>query len=715
MYKLKKTILRWMPGVARIALILGLLLASTPVTFAQSGEGTNRLFVPLIGNTLEEGGSVKVSDEVQLAPVEPAGPQPQPQEPLAAPNVEEPGSGDSELVVPSAVIQGTPSIDMKVLVIAADGNETDYPAVTAFLRQLGIPFTTILAAQTPLTENMLWDGVSRGYYQGVILITGNLGYFNANSGQWESAFDQAEWQTLWDYEALFGVRQVTAYTFPGGWPDHYGMSYAGYKDTTAAPLQATLTAAGQAIYPYLNASSPVTFKNAWVYLGSIFDAPNLTPLLTYSENGVDYPIASIYQYPSGRENLAVTAGGNPYLIHSLLLSYGTINWVTKGVFLGERHVYMDPQIDDLLIDSDMWDIQARSDLTGLLFRMSGDDFLAAIQWQNNLRATYPLASSVTLEWAYNGEGATNIWDYPDTLTPVVKQRQSEFWYVNHTYTHANLDSISRAAARTELNQNHNSATKTLKLTKYYKDSMVQPDISGLYNANFFRAAKDFGIKYMISDTSRVGWDNPSPNAGFYSQFQPSILIIPRRPTNLFYNLATPEEWVSEYNCFYDRSQVTNPNPCAGGQFVYWDGPLTYEQILDKESDMWLQYLLKWDMDPLMFHQANVYAYDGTNSLLGDLIEATIAKYSAMYNVPILGRSQHDIGLLMAQRMAYDASGVTATLVPCQTITVKTVKAAKIPVTGITYGASTEVYGGQPISYISLPANGSVTVPAPACQ
>ena len=130
--------------------------------------------------------------------------------------------------------------------------------------------------------------------------------------------------------------------------------------------------------------------------------------------------------------------------------------------------------------------------------------------------------------------------------------------------------------------------------------------------------------------------------------------------------------------------------------------------------MWLQYLLKWDIDPLMFHQANLRAYDGTNSLLGDLIDATLAKYSQLSNLPIQFSTQHDIGVKMAERMAYNASGVTATLIPCESITLHAANAARIPITGVAFG-TTEVFAGQNISYVDLAANQSVTVPLPACN
>ena len=234
----------------------------------------------------------------------------------------------------TATSAGPVTIDMKILVVSADGNETDYPALTEFLNQLGIPFDSLIAVQQPLTAAMLSDGVSHGYYQGIILATGNLGYLNTATGQWESAFDSNEWATLWQYEAQFGIRQMTSYTYPGGWPDDYGLQYVNYQDTTYTQLQATLTAAGREVYPYLNAANPVTFKNAWVYLANVISPADTTPLLV-STTG--YPVVSIHTYADGRENLTVTAQNNPYLIHSLLLSYGNIDWLTKGVFLGERH------------------------------------------------------------------------------------------------------------------------------------------------------------------------------------------------------------------------------------------------------------------------------------------------------------------------------------------------------------------------------------------
>ncbi|HEX2913331.1 MAG TPA: hypothetical protein VH186_21185 [Chloroflexia bacterium] len=597
--------------------------------------------------------------------------------------------------------------DMKILLINTDAPnypDYDYQGMTAFLNQLGVPFDSFNAINNTLTDSTLWDGLSHGYYQGIILTSGSLVYYDPTTNSYPTAFTDAEWTTLANYETMFGVRQATTYTYPG-YPDSYGLSdptYA-YQDTSVTPLQANLTANGKTVFSYLNTSSPITIQYAWTYLATVAPGENVTPLLTTS-NG--YTIAAIKTYSDGRQNLAITAENNSFLIHSQLLSYGIINWVTKGIFLGERHVTMDVQPDDLFIDDDIWDTQAMTDTTGLTFRMAGSDFNAFINWQNTARTKYPLAKNLKIEWPFNAEGTTGIYS-PDTLTSAAKSGKANFNWINHTYTHQNLDYVDAATTQTELQKNNNFASSN-GFSPYYTDSMIQPDISGLYNQTFQQKAYSMGMRYIISDASATGWNNPSPNAGFYSSLQPGLLIIPRKASSLFYNLRTPTQWVSEYNCYYGPTGT-----CANGTWRYWDHNLSYQEILNDESNFWLSYLLTWNIDPLMFHQPNAGTYDGTHSLLGDLTEATLTKYTKMYNLPIQNLTMHQIGIKMANRMAYNASGIKGTYYPGQKIVLTTTKAAQIPLTGISYGSNTEVYGGQSISYLNMSAGQTITItPAP---
>ncbi|MEI7643543.1 MAG: hypothetical protein WCJ55_04450, partial [Chloroflexales bacterium] len=163
--------------------------------------------------------------------------------------------------------------------ISADGKETDFLALIAILDRLSVPYDTLIATETTLTSSMLWDGVSHGCYQGIMLTTGNLTYHDSRINAWTSAFSNDEWQLLWKYEAQFGIRQVTSYTYPG-WPDSYGLTYETYRDTVSSPLQTSLTSVGQQIFPYLNSSNPILIKNARIYLATaaISETADITPL-----------------------------------------------------------------------------------------------------------------------------------------------------------------------------------------------------------------------------------------------------------------------------------------------------------------------------------------------------------------------------------------------------------------------------------------------------
>lgn len=603
------------------------------------------------------------------------------------------------LVSPQRAKAETPnSIDMKLLLISANGTEPTLGGMRAVLDQIGVPYDVLIATRTTFNARTLSDGAGAGRYQGILLATGNLGYEAAN-GDFVSAFSAEQWQALWDYERDFRVRQATLYTYPAGLPDNYGLNLNSAVDTTSTPVKATLTAAGKGIFSYMSGAAPLTISNAWTYLATPASSSNPVPLLQTPEG---YAIASVYTYADGRNNLTITADGNENLIHTLALGYGIVNWVSKGVFMGARKVYMNPQPDDVLIEDDMWDPVRRSP-DGAPFRMSGNDLTRLADWQNQVRIKRPTASRLLIEMPYNGVGATGIYAN-DTLTPAVKSLQGQFRWISHTYTHANLDAIKYTPAYNELRKNDNMAT-TLNFDNYSYRAMIQPDISGLNNPAFLRAAVDFGIRWILSDTSQPGWNNPTPNTGFYSSYQPSILIIPRRPTNLYYNVSTPAEWVSEYNWFY----------APGGQFAYWDHALSFPEILDKESDMMLLYMLRYDVDSLMFHQPNLRAYDGTRSLMGDLIDATLAKYEQLFNLPVLSPGQVATGQVMAARMAYNKSGAKATLNlgPSPTITLRVTNAATVPLTGVTMATGTETYGGQKVSRITLPAGGTATVPGPA--
>lgn len=603
---------------------------------------------------------------------------------------------------PIVIDPNAAKLDGKLLVVSATGDEPSLAAIKQTLEYMGTPYAVWVATQHPggLTADVLASG-THGFYQGVILVDNTLGV--EQNGAWVSALSQAEWDALAAYEVSFNVRQVSWYAYPT--PDLGFAPTSSALDTSATPLNVTLTADGQKVFSYMPAGATVPIKLAYTYQAQLDGTGSSVPLLADAAGNA---LAIVHTYADGRQVLAQTFDNNPYLLHSLAFSYGLVSWVTRGLFVGERHTYACAQVDDVFLDNDMFrlpgapinDSREYPGEDGPLFRLNGADIDAFTRWQQARQAN-PLSAAFKTDLCFNGLGTSKVFFddpekqvfLPDTLTPKLKEKRDQYKWISHTYSHPYLDGISYTDCTSELLSNFMVADK-LGLRNYQDQNLVTPNVSGLGDPNAMKAIVDAGVRFIVSDTSVAGQDNPTPNAGIVNALQPAVLEIPRRPTNLYYNVSTPNEWVTEYNAIYR---------------AYWGRDLTYAEILDNQSDMLATFMLRGEADPWMFHQPNMRAYDGTHSLLGDLLDAAFTKYARLMSFPIVSPQQHELGTFMANRMAFNAADVTATIVPGVAITLTANAPCTVPVTGVTASGG-EVYANTPIAHIRLAAGQSVTLP-----
>jgi MYXO-CTERM domain-containing protein len=568
------------------------------------------------------------------------------------------------------------AVDARALVITAAGTDAAFSAITTTLQFLGAPYDVLNATTGPaLTPDSLATG-SHGRYDAVFL---DLGGLETPSG---SAFTTAEWATLQNYEAAFGVRRVSLYTSPSSM---YGLTDVGYVDPSKTPVTLTCTPAGSTTFVGTNCQNPIVMTDGWAYPAAVSstDGSN-TPLLVDASGNV-YGV--IRQYTDGREALALTFAQATYLTPYLQLAYGLVNWATRGLFIGERHVYAVPQIDDLFLASTIF-------TGGPPYRINGADLQALADWQSGMRAQ-PQFAALRLAWACNGAGSQSM--PGDPLTARAIALGPTFAYINHSWDHPILDGLSYADVLTEFSRN-DTFLRSLGLSPYATLNAVTPSISGLGSADAMRAIHDAGIRQIVSDTSVMGEGNPSPNAGMPNALEPSVLEMPRIPTNLFFDVSQPAEWIPEY-----EKLVT------GGAAV------DYPTMIGQTSDSLLDDLLAGNNDSWMFHQANARDYDGQgHSLLSDLLTATLDKYAAAATFPIVSPTMDDLATRVANRTTFNASGVTATITPTASMTVTVAEAATVPVTGLcTPGA--ESYAGQTISYLPLAAGASVTLSLTDCN
>ncbi|HMF77577.1 MAG TPA: hypothetical protein VK604_18105 [Bryobacteraceae bacterium] len=607
-------------------------------------------------------------------------------------------------------------VTMKLLVLAMSQDDISYKSIAASMNQIGTPYQAVFVnSLTPDSSGNRLSGVPLtdsssgvGLYQGIIQTDSS---FNVCDTTCHSLLSNSDWLKLSNYAAQFSVRLVSYYTFPEArWGLLPADSGASYQQTN--PLNVTLTAAGATIFSYLNSANAIPVggqgsSGIWAYRATPTAAANesTTPLLMAGANtvGVTHTAAD------GRETLALTMDNYPGLLHSTAFSYGVINWVTKGVFLGSRRVYLNPQIDDLLFGNRLYAPtlpQCPADPSCPTAFATGPDLHSLANWQTNLQAD-PQFQSFHATFAFNGVGTT--WFAPsDPVFAAMASLNSQFSWVSHTWGHANLDCYTTdgngncvpatlAQSQAELNQNI-AVAGSLGIT-LDRTSVVTPFNGGLTNPNFLQAAMQAGLTYIVAAV-----EPPSANTGITNPLFPAIYEIPRRSPNLFDDVSSPQtgaygSWPDEYNAKF------GPN---GTQALYSQNQ-TYSQILDNESGKLLQAnMLTYEPYPLGFYIANSSTYDGTHSMFSDLMDATITKYKNLFTLPVMTIDTKDVGPLLMNRASYAASGVVGVYTPGVSVVLTTAHAAIIPVTGACSQASCATYGGQFQDNVSMTANSTVT-------
>ncbi|MFD9354247.1 hypothetical protein [Streptomyces sp. NPDC060031] len=581
------------------------------------------------------------------------------------------------VAVPAVTAQAVtaPRIDLKVLVVDDGGSSVE--AITAELRDTGVPFTRVqLGSSGRPVINAAYlsdtvDGRPRAKFQGVVLPNENP--FGEGS---------AEMAALTAYETAYGIRQVDAYTWahPGvglEYTDNGG--YSGTLDGTPA----TVTAAGKA-GPFGYLGGQVTFEDnsplvpeSYGFMGK--PRTGYTSYLDAPVGGGRASLVGEYAH-DGRSELVVTFGYNQYQQQFRLLARGIVEWLTQGVHLGQERNYFAVHVDDVFAPDARWDKTlnctpgdyacAGGEGKESTIRMTAADAQYAAQWQT--------AKGFKLDMLFNA-GAGEEWKAEnggtDALTAQLVADRAKYRWMNHTYTHPFLGCVqdttttpwtctktaqgainwmSRTEISAQIRDNNNWAAshgiatdRTEIVTGEHSGLKTLPQ-QGQDNPNLAGAFADNGVKWAGSDNSREPAQRPVGAA----------LTVPRYPMNVYYNTGTNAEMADEYNWIY-------ASRAAGGSGTCEDNPATstclpaaldtntgyLDYIVPQEARTALRHVLANDPRPHYVHQSNL-AEDRT---LYPVLNQVLDTYRSLYapSAPIVNQSMKDTGVELGRRAAWD--------------------------------------------------------------
>ncbi len=595
-------------------------------------------------------------------------------------------------------------IDLRTLIISSGTAEQD--SALALMKglhdRLGVPYELLDSRTEQLTQSRLSSG-KHGYYNAIILTDASLWDPDAANG---SGFTSEEWHILHEYEKKFSVRESVVSGYPVTDPAlgfDYGLENA-HSFTTSFSGQWHLPAGGSELFEKVNTDNPLPLKGYAVGADAHKTAtgPEVQPLLTEQRSGKI--LIALLNYPDGREVLFSGIANGPSYIHSQLLAYEFLNFATRGVFIGARQVCLNLHVDDLFLSDSLWDPDTNSTAEDREYRLSPHDVRNTIHLLQELRRDYPTAAHLKLDFAFNGKGT----GLEDELYQTIYSSGDEFRYINHTFSHRDMDKSAGTTyqlARYEIEQNR-TVWQQLNLPGFERNREVL--VSGMHsgltdratstpypegkNDAFLRAARDAGIRYLASDASRPNQNHEQFVDGY------DILLLPRHPTALFFNVTRPATLQDEYNYMFHDSYVErglDPATTPGAN----PAPLSYREILERDAEQAIRDMLSYSLWPHYFHQSNLMDYDGGKTLLTDWLETVLSRYERLTRLPIRSLPYYEIGRQTENRLASRRAGVVGIWnLDIDTVTLSARQKAEIFVTGLDVG---KIYGGQKISTITV--------------
>ncbi len=578
-------------------------------------------------------------------------------------------------------------VDLRVLVLSANGAESSFQAWTAALRREGVPFDTLVAnTAAPITAATLAASPTHARYQAVVLATGGL--LDCTAAGCFSALDAAEWAALDAYQVRFGVRRVTAYAYP---TPEYGLNYPFFAGE-AGGTTGNVTAEGAATFGSLAGPVPID-GGSWSYFAApLLDAGVKTLVAgPTAPDGTPSALASVHTRPNGIEELVVTVATNPYQLHAMLLAHGLLEWATGGIHVGHNRNYFILHIDDIFLGDDRWDADANvthedDGATIPVVRMLPSDVDRALAWQTS--------TGLKLDLVFNGAGSDEAIEAngTDPLTTSLLANRASFRWINHTFTHPNLDTMTQAQIVAEIRKNirwgkdHGIA--------FHARELVTGEHSGLHNPVMAAALTQARILWTGSDNSR----EPLPYA------VGPAMTVPRHPANVYYNVGTLVEQLDEYNWIYFENCTNTPTHTCRSAMA------TYQEYVKSEADIMMRHLLTNDPRPHYFHQSNL-AEDGT---LYPVIGEVLSRYASLLSVPLIQplfrESSKFLGWQLDWQANLDTGAGTRAEVWLEDGKIRMTSATqvRIPVTGYTAGS---LYGGDRSGWILVKAGTTKVVAA----
>ncbi|HEX4805913.1 MAG TPA: hypothetical protein VFU94_08430 [Conexibacter sp.] len=219
------------------------------------------------------------------------------------------------------------------------------------------------------------------------------------------------------------------------------------------------------------------------------------------------------------------------------------------------------------------------------------------------------------------------------------------------------------------------------------------------NPNFAAALESAGVRntggdaskpYPVTPTSTTGPTYPAGTSFVEGRFR----VIPRWPTNVYYNTATQEQQLDEYNYLYLPPELGGA--CVNTSITTcFSRPASWSDYVAAESNRIFGHMMGNDPRPHYFHQTNLSESERPEgAVFYPVLNATLAAYNRWFNAsePIVQLTPTQISeQLNRQERWGSATGVTGYIEGSRVVVANGgTTSASVPLSGTEVGT---LYGG----------------------
>ena len=530
---------------------------------------------------------------------------------------------------------------------------------------------------------------STGGNFGGIVVASEVSYDYGTTG-YQSALTTDQWNQLYAYQLAYGVRMVQYDVYPG---PNYGATAVGSGCcNTGVEQQVSFTDISDFPTSGLRINAGVSTEGLWHYPATISNATSTKQIAAFAANSVvsSDTVAAVINDFDGRQQMAFFISfDTTWSATSNYLQHAWITWITRGLYAGYRRVNMNTQIDDMFLETDLYQPN------GTTFRIRNEDMDGIVNWIPTILAKMNPGSVYFPEVGFNGNGnienssntdagsnacnggaieydspadtalefekplgtGTNLWPATPTVydwtTDCTTRDPLMTWWttlsnqnllgiISHTFTHEEQNNATYSDVYKEIsfNQAWLKQNGFDQAQHFTGNGIIPPAITGLHNGDALQAWWDNGIRNCVGDNTRSVLLNAQNAMWPYWTVTSTdgfagMQVNPRWATRIYYNCDTPacttQEWI-------DTSA----------------GSGTFSDLLAAEKSDTMRHLFGLYHDGYMFHQANLRNADtdaitingvsGRYSIFQAWVETQVQEFVRLADWPLVTLKHADVSL-----------------------------------------------------------------------